>query len=695
MRNDRRSFLKLAGLTSLGFAGSSIQSVYASQQHFLSSLVSVPEIESSFVPLNRFPRMIQEYFVRLVREVEKSAESRRSLLKSRQDAETYVKEVRDKIQQCFGPWPAKTPLNARITGILERDTYKVEKVIFNSRPEFPVTANLYVPAGRKFPLPGIIGSCGHSDPGKSTDYNQSFAQGLARLGFVVLIFDPIGQGERLQYLTSELKPRYGFGVMEHIYAGNQMILTGESFSTWRTWDAIRAIDYLLTRPEVDPNHLGMTGASGGGTMTTWICGADPRLTMAAPCCFVTTFRHNMENELAADSEQYPLHALALGLDHSDFIAAMAPKPVILLGEKKDYFDTRGLEESFSRLKHLYRLLGAEQNIQLFIGPDYHSYSQLNREEMYRWFSELTKNPDVNAEPFLTLEKEDALWCTPNGQIREFEPRTVFSFTKQISVELKKKRKNLSVDELQQNVIDALKLPSSDRVPDFRILRPETDRLYPKKYACHYIVETEPYISIAVYRLDDNILLSSPPVGLKRAILYISHRSADNELRQETFLREIISGEPDSAVFAFDVRGIGESQPNTCGNNFPEPYGNDYFYAGHSIMLDYPYVGQKTFDVLRVIHWLKSFGHDEIHLVAKGWGAIPATFAALLSDAVSQITLKNSLTSYGDIAENEEYNWPLASLLPGVLKTFDLPDCYQALEPKKIRQIDPWDEAAGK
>ena len=312
--------------------------------------------------------MIQEYFVRRVRQVEQSAEKRRSLLRSRQDAEIYVKEVRDKIQQCFGPWPDKTPLNASVTGILERDTYKIEKVIFDSRPGFPVTANLYVPKGRQFPLPGIIGSCGHSDPGKSTPYNQSFAQGLARMGYIVLIFDPIGQGERLQYLTGELKPRHGIGVMEHIYAGNQMILTGESFSSWRAWDGIRAIDYLLTRPEVDPNHIGMTGASGGGTMTTWVCGAEPRLTMAAPCCFVTTFRHNMENELAADSEQYPLHALALGLDHSDFIAAMAPKPVILLGEKKDYFDVKGIGRILCQAKTSLQVTWSRTKYSAFYWP---------------------------------------------------------------------------------------------------------------------------------------------------------------------------------------------------------------------------------------------------------------------------------------------------------------------------------------
>jgi len=192
MTSDRRNFLKLSGLTGIGFAGFSLIPTYASQSEISSSSVSDPEDVSSLEPLNRFPRSVHEYFVRRVREVEQSAEKRRSLLRSRQDAETYVKEVRNKIQQCLGPWPERNPLNVRITGILDCDTYKIEKVIFDSRPGFPVTANLYVPKGRKFPLPGIIGSCGHSDPGKSTPYNQSFAQGLAKMGYVVLIFDPIG-----------------------------------------------------------------------------------------------------------------------------------------------------------------------------------------------------------------------------------------------------------------------------------------------------------------------------------------------------------------------------------------------------------------------------------------------------------------------------------------------------------------------
>jgi len=219
-------------------------------------------------------------------------------------------------------------------------------------------------------------------------------------------------------------------------------------------------------------------------------------------------------------------------------------------------------------------------------------------------------------------------------------------------------------------------------------------------AITYAVETEPGICAIVYRLNEGEAYHSrPSLGFKRALLYISHLSADDELRHEPLLADLIRNETDSAIFACDVRGIGESQPGTnrtrSSNDFLEPYGSDFFYSIYSIMLDYPYAGQKTFDILRVINLLKSYGHQQVHLVAKGWGTIPATFAALLSDAVSQVTLKNNLTSYSDIAESEEYNWPLQCLLPSVLQVFDLPDCYCALESKKLRQIDPWDAKAGR
>ncbi len=227
--------------------------------------------------INRFPRMVQEYYVARLGEIETASTAKRMGLSTKADAEAYVHDVQDKIQRCFGPWPEKTPLHARITGSINRDTYRVENVIFESRPGFLVTANLYIPTNGSHPLPAVIGTCGHTNNGKAG--YQDFAQGLARLGYVVLVYDPIGQGERFQYLNDDLSTRINPGTTEHNHEGGQMTLVGESLSAWRAWDGIRALDYLLTRQEVDPKHVGVTGNSGGGTMTTWLCGVEQRWSM--------------------------------------------------------------------------------------------------------------------------------------------------------------------------------------------------------------------------------------------------------------------------------------------------------------------------------------------------------------------------------------------------------------------------------
>ena len=656
---------------------------------------SAGEPPAPLVQLNRFPRMVQEFFVAQVRAAEAKGLAAKQALQTKADAEAYVRQVQAKIRTCFGPEPERTPLNPRVTGVVERDAYRIEKVIFDSRPGFPVTANLYLPAGRSQRVPGVVGTCGHSANGKAAEAYQAFAQGLVRLGYACLIFDPIGQGERLQYVTEDLKPRFGPGVTEHLIAGNQQFLVGEFLGMWRAWDGIRALDYLLTRPEVDPQQIGVTGNSGGGTMTTWLCGVEQRWSMAAPSCFVTTFRRNMENELPADTEQCPPQALALGLDHDDFLAALAPKPIIILGKERDYFDVRGVEEAYARLSRLYQLLDAPDNIGVFVGPTTHGFSQENREAMYRWFNGVTKISDATTEPPLTIEQDEVLWCTPKGQVAELGARTVFHFTRDKSRELAAARGAVSGDALRCAVTDVLKLPTRSGIPDYRILRYLRSRRYPLPQAITYAIETEPGILALVYGLYQERWFSRPPRTGPRAVLYVAHWSSDAELRDEPLVREVLQAEPDSAPFACDVRGIGESRPETCGvDTFHSRYGSDYFYAIHSLMLDRPYLGQKTHDVLSVLDWLTSLGHTEVHLVAKGWGALAGTFAALLHPSVRKVTLKHALTAYTDVAEAEEYAWPLSALLPDVLARFDLPDCYRALEAKQLRMIEPWDASAG-
>jgi cephalosporin-C deacetylase-like acetyl esterase len=648
-------------------------------------------------PLNRYPRMVHEWMVAQVRQAELRGLRIKQALNSRADAEKYVQSVRAKIRECFGPEPERTPLNARVTGIVERDLYRIEKVIFESRPGFPVTANLYVPRGTSGKMPGVVGTCGHSDNGKAAEPYQSFAQGLARQGFVCLIYDPIGQGERLQYTNDDLSPRRGYGVSEHLYAGNQQFLVGEFFGMWRAWDGIRALDFLLSREEVDPRHVGVTGNSGGGTMTTWLCGVEPRWTMAAPACFVTTFLHNLENELPADTEQCPPKVFALNLDHDDFLAAQAPDPVIILAKERDYFDVRGSEEAYERLQRLYRLFDAEARIALHVGPTEHGYSQENREAMYGWFNRFAKGHDSHAEPSLVIETDETLWCTPRGQVADLPgTRTVFSFTREKSQRLAELRRGRS-RTLSEAIRHVLRLPrdSSPASPDYRIWRYLGSRGYPSRSGIAYALETEPGIHAIVYRLTEQSWHGRPPRTGTPALLYVAHRSSDAELREEPLIRELVESHPDVPFFTCDVRGIGESLPDTSApDSFDRPYGTDYFYAIHSLMLDRPYLGQKTWDLLRVLDWLAAIGHTDVHLVGRGWGALPATFAAVLSEQVTRVTLKHALTSFSELAESEEYAWPLSTFPPDVLAHFDLPECYEVLSARRLRQIDPWGPSAG-
>jgi hypothetical protein len=363
--------------------------------------------------------------------------------------------------------------------------------------------------------------------------------------------------------------------------------------------------------------------------------------------------------------------------------------VIILAKEKDYFDARGNEAAYARLKQLYRLLEAEDNIGYFIGPTYHGYSQENREAMYRWFNRCTGVSDAKTEPKLELEKDETLWCTPHGQVAELNSRPIYSFTQEKSRALAANRRDLGADALRKLVSEALRIPQRSGTPEFRILRPLPDRKYPLRHALPYMVETDPGVHAIVYRLTREPLLSRPPRDTNKAILYVSHESADEELRNEPLIKDLIASDPDAALYTCDVRGVGDSEPQTTSVNNRGEYSTDYFYSSHATMLDYPYVGQRTFDVLRVLDWLNAWGHGRIHLAGRGYGGLPATFAAVLSPHVAQVTLKHALTSYADVAGARDYRWPLSALLPGVLTRFDLPDCYRELKNKNLRIVEPW------
>jgi len=259
-------------------------------------------------------------------------------------AEARKRWVRAKILELIGGLPDYNgPLNARVTGRIEKPRYIIEKVIFESLPQYFVTANLYRPRAQG-KYPAVLVPLGHWDTGKVAE--ERTAANLALKGFVVLAYDPVGQGERQQAYDRRLRASLGGGSTDqHILAGAQSLLAGESFARFRIWDAKRALDYLLSRPEVDAEKVGCTGCSGGGTVTTYISALDPRIKVAAPACYMSTFRLLFTGP-TGDSEQSIPGFLAAGLDLADYVELFAPKPWLIVSTVGDFFPVEGARHTY-------------------------------------------------------------------------------------------------------------------------------------------------------------------------------------------------------------------------------------------------------------------------------------------------------------------------------------------------------------
>ena len=633
-----------------------------------------------------YGHMVHEYFVRREREITRRRREARARVKTRAQLLRLRADVRRKMRACFPQLPPRTPLNARVTGVIQRRQYRIEKLIYESRPNLPVTANLYLPADTSTPRPAVLGACGHSQEGKATGLYQAFSANLARQGYVVLIYDPISQGERLQYTDVPERVRPHGCTREHNMMGNQMTLVGDFFGSWRAWDGIRSLDYLLGRPEVDPSRVGVTGNSGGGTMTTFLTALDDRFSMAAPSCFVTPYLYNLENELPQDAEQCPPGLMAAGLDAADFFIAQLPRPTLLLGQANDFFDGRGLREVHAELRRLYGILGRSRDVQLFIGPREHGYYRENREAMYRFFNRHAGVRASAREPARQrLEDEKDLLAAPGGQVSRIKnARKVFDFTRDKAVAAAGRRKALSTKALIERIHERLGLGRRTGTPGHRVVPlywPAGDGV---RRCSGFAVDTEPGMAALIHVVAPAGNIFTFPTS-PRATVYVPHTSA---------AEEVTAGKAPKAapLYAVEVRGIGHLTAATCGDTgLFTPYGADYMYAHHAAMLGDSYAGRRVHDLLRALDLLAANGCEDVHLVARGLGTIWATFAACLHPLVKRVTLHNALRSYHELTQTPVYRWPLSSMVKGVLDDFDLPDCHRLLKAeKRLKIVDPWD-----
>jgi hypothetical protein len=350
--------------------------------------------------------------------IEQNRAARR--VKNKRELEQRIAAMRAAFTVSVGPLPCNpaTPLNARITGTVVEEGVTVEKVVFLSRPHVYVTATVYVPQGIETPAPAILFQPGHAAGGKAHPQYQQVARTIAAHGMIVMLMDPPGQGERLNYFVEgEEKPRIGGAVPDHQQFGTLFYLAGRNPVACFLSDAMRAIDYLISRGDVDPMRIGATGSSGGGTMTSVLAVMDPRVAAAAPGTFLTTRDAITVGGQLQDIEQMWPGTLAAGFDHHELIACCCPKPYLILAVDADTFPLDGTQEIYEYGRECYRLAGKPDNLKLFVDRSTHKYTLPLARAAGRFFAEVFGLPAVavpETEPPVLSEAELAV--TASGQV---------------------------------------------------------------------------------------------------------------------------------------------------------------------------------------------------------------------------------------------------------------------------------------
>ena len=652
--------------------------------------VSVRVLAGHEEELGVAPTMLYDYLVRLAREEKARSLEKKSRFRSPADWEGWQRYVRKKIREMIGPFPPRNPLNVRRVGQISTRWYRIEKLIYESRPQFFVTANLYVPTQGDPPFPGALIPCGHSRNGKAAESYQRVAALLAQNGFVVLIYDPLGQGERSEYVDPKTGQNVlAIGTRQHCQAGNQCYLTGTNLAQYRIWDGVRGIDLLRSLPEVDSTRIAVTGNSGGGTLTTYITAVDSRVAVSVPSCYITTLVARIESHVTADAEQNFVNSLAYGIDHGDLLMPHAPKPLMIAAARRDFFPFNGTLDTFGELQRTYSDFGVPEKVSLVQADDEHGFSKPRREMAVAWISRWLKgNTGHWHEGKIAVQPDSALQCTPTGQVQtSLGGTTVWEMNLALAESLASRFPPVpSADfpawqeKIRLGLRKLLGLPDADQPVEVRELGSVPVRGVGEAQALAF--RTEPGIWVPA------VLIPGPQTSLPGKILVaIGDHGKENVERSGSLAR--LAHEAGWTVLAIDPRGMGETRvPGRNGKedrHYFDYYGQETDFTYNSFILGRPLTGQRVYDVLQVLAGLRlRQPKTQLWLAGRGYGGLIALLAAALDTRVAGAVVDSVLGDYMSLVRDRLYDYHVRWFIPGILQHFDLPWIAAAVAPRPLR-----------
>ena len=574
----------------------------------------------------------------------------------------------------IGGLPERTPLHAKITGTVDHPDYQVQKLVYQSLPNFYVTADVYVPKNGRKPYPAVLGVAGHSGLGKAAPNYQTVWVSLARRGFLVLAIDPVGQGERLAHLDPvthrSLLP--AGGTPEHRADGMQALLTGTNIARYFIWDGMRGVDYLRSRDDVDKTRIGAAGNSGGGTQSAYISTLDSRIAASVISCYLTSWETMWTDPGPQDSEQVFTRFLADHLNFADFLTGIAPRPVQMEVATRDFFPIEGAHATFAEAKNMFHLLGADEHISFYEAGDTHGWSKPRRLSTYKWLSHwLLNRTDDGVEADVQADTPETLSATPSGQVLTTYPNaeTVQSLNAALAQKLRAANPApTGIKQLAVLVRKRLALPEQTSKPSVQ----EVGTFSQTGARVEKIrINTEPGITIPG-------LVFTPANGpaRKHAILYINPAGMAKDAAAGGAIDRLV--QEGNVVLAIDPRGWGETAPP---NKMISGYPIDYQMSMHAMLVGKSMPGMQTYDVLSAFRYLVArpdVDPQQISLHTQGVASNLGLFAAVLEPRIQTVVSDKTPVSFLAITQLKLNKVSPEVIIPGILHDFDLPDLERAL-----------------